>query len=76
MFKFKQVHEFTKEDKINYAAMCGSILLWIIENRSTAYMAENLNLKPYMVEHNIDGMLYDLRKRVGVKRYIKALFRK
>lgn len=72
----KKYFEMTEEDKRRFSEMCGKTMLWILERRSIGYMSEKLNLHPYQVEHNIDEMLYELRKQVGWKRYIKTLFRK
>ena len=49
-------------------------MLWILEGRSIKYMSDKLNLQPWQVEHNIDEMMYDLRKQVGKWRFFKMLF--
>lgn len=72
----KKIFEMTDEEKKKYVEMSGSILMWIGEARSIQYMCNKLNLKPHQVEHNIDEMLYDLKKQVGIKRFIKILFMK
>lgn len=51
-------------------------MLWNLEGRSIWYITNELHLKPYEVESNIDEMLCILRKRVGNKRFLKTLFRK
>lgn len=53
----------------------GKIIFWILEGRSTDYMAKELKLEyPWMVDSNINAMLYELLKWVGVKRYLKIIF--
>lgn len=69
-----QVCDMNEDQKQKFSKMNGDILIWICEGQSTGYMSEKLNLHPYQVEHNIDEMLYVLRKRVGFCRFIRALF--
>lgn len=73
---FIRTFMLTEEDKRKVSEMSGKIMLWILEGRSTWYMAEKLNLNPYEVEANIDETLYTYMKKVGRWRYIKTLFRK
>lgn len=54
--------------------MSGDILLWICEGQSMDYMSKKLNLQPWQIQHNIDEMLYVLRKKVGFRRFIRTLF--
>ncbi len=72
----KFVHNFmlTEDDKRQVSEMSGKIMLWILEGRDIGYMSKNLNLPPWQIEYNIDEMLYDLRKHVGLKRFIKTIF--
>jgi hypothetical protein len=74
MVYFKPTCLMTKEEKQKVSEMDGKIMLWILERRSVLYMAQQLNMEPYQVEHNINEMLYDLKIQVGKKRYIKTLF--
>ena len=71
---FKKVFNFTEEDKRRFIEVSGKIMLGIAERRSTWDMAKDCNLEPWQVNHNIDEMLYELRKYVGFKRFLKALF--
>lgn len=73
---FKRTFLLTNEEKRKVAEMNAKIWYWILEGRSTGYMAEKLNLHPWQVEHNIEESLYVLRKQVGLKRYLKILFMK
>ena len=59
-----------------YLKCLEKIMLWNLEGRSIWYIANELHLKPYEVESNIDEMLCILRKRVDNKRFLKTLFRK
>lgn len=72
----KQVCNMTEEEKQNFIKMNGETILYLVERRSLFDMSKRLNLEPWQVNHNIDEMLYELRKSLGWKRYIKALFRK
>ena len=72
---FKQTFLLTGEEKKQVGEMCGKIVLWILEGQSTGYMAENLKMHPRQVNDNICELLYILKKQVGIKRFIKALFR-
>jgi len=74
---FVRTIDLTDEDMKKVSKLSGRIMAWCIEGRSTAYMAEHfVDLQPWQIEHNIDEMLYELRKHVGLWRYIKILFRK
>ena len=71
---FKPFYLMNEEDKHEVSEMTGKIMLWILEGRSTVYMAENLKLDLWQVEYNIDEVLHTFRNQVGKKRYLKALF--
>ena len=70
----KHVISMTEEEKQRFIDVNGKIILYLAERRSLFDMAKRLNLESWQVNHNIDEMLYDLRKSIGWKRYIKALF--
>ena len=72
----KQIYQMTEEEKEKFIKMSGSILLWIGERRSIKYMGDKLNLSNSQVEFNIDETLYELKKQVGILRYLKILFTK
>lgn len=74
MSYFKQTFMLTEDEKRKVAEMNGKILKWMMEGRSVKYMAQQLKLTPQQVEHNINEMLYDLKKQVGIKKFIKTLF--
>lgn len=69
-----QVFNLTEKGKQKFVDTNGKIILYLVERRSLLYMAEQLNLEPWQVNHDIDEMLCELRKSLGWKRYIKALF--
>lgn len=75
---FVRTIDLTEKDKRKLSKMIGEIMVWCIEKRTTAYMAEqyDFDLTPGEIDANINEMLYTLRKHVGVWRYIKILFRK
>lgn len=71
--RFVRPWELTHEDRMQISEMTGKIMRWILEGRSIGYMAEKLHMNPWQVEHNIDEMIYTLRKQVGVRRFLKNL---
>lgn len=70
----KQVFSMTEEEKQRFIEVNGKTILYLIERRSLFDMAKKFDLEPWQVDHNIDELLYELRKNLGWKRYIKALF--
>ena len=72
--KFKQTFLLTEEEKKQVGEMCGKIVLWILEGQSTGYMAENLKMHPRQVNDNICELLYILKKKVGLKQFLRVLF--
>lgn len=72
----KTVFKMTEDEKRRLVDMSGSIILWLSEGRSIAYIGDKLNLKPSQVEHNIEEILYTIKKHVGIRRFIKILFTK
>lgn len=76
MERFVKTSNLTKEDKQEISKMCGKIMLGILEGTPNYKIADELHIYPWTLDHNIDEMLYDLRRRVGWKRYLKVLFRK
>ena len=74
IFMLKQVFNMTEEEKQRFIEVTGKTILYLVERRSLFDMAKRLNLEPRQVNHNVDEMLYELRKSLGWKRYIKALF--
>ena len=73
---FKRTFGLTEEEKHKVSDMCGDIMLWMLEGRSIGYMSEKLKLKPWEVEENLNETLYVLRKKVGIRRYLRILFYK
>ena len=70
----KEVNNMTEEEKQRFIDVNGKTILYLVERRSLFDMAERLNLEAWQIDHNIDELLYELRKSLGWKRYIKALF--
>lgn len=66
----------TDDERSKIAEMSGNIMLWILEGRSTMYMAQQLNMSSWKVEYNIDEMLYILMRKVGKKQYLKMLLQR
>lgn len=73
---FKRTFELTDEERRAVSKMCGDLTLWMLEGRDIGYMSNKLNLAPSQVESNIDELLYVLRRQVGIKRFLKTLFRR
>lgn len=72
----KQIFEMTEEEKKKFVNTTGVIMLCVAERKCLYQIAEELKLEAWEVDHNINEMLYTLRKNLGWKRYIKALFTK
>lgn len=70
----KEVINMTEEEKQRFIDVNGKTILYLVERRSLFDMAERLNLEAWQIDHDIDELLYELRKSLGWKRYIKALF--
>ena len=70
----KHVFNMTEDEKQRFIEVNGKTILYLAERKSLFDMGKKLNLEPWQVNHNIDEMLYELRKSLGWKRYIKALF--
>lgn len=76
MSYFKQTFMLNDDEKKQVSEMSGKIILWILEGRSIGYMSEMLNLSPWQIESNINGMLFTLMRQVGKRRFFKILFMK
>lgn len=70
----KQVFNMTEEEKQRCIEVNGKIILYLTERRPLFDIANRVDLASWQVNHNIDEILYNLRKSLGWKRYIKALF--
>lgn len=64
----------TESDKERFVEVVGKTMLGLEMGDSIEDIAKSVDLEPHQVEDNIDADLYTIRKRVGWKRYIKALF--
>lgn len=71
---FKLVHDMTEDEKKKFVNTVGIIVLCLAEGKASFQIAEELKFDTYQVDHNIDEILYTIRKSLGWKRYIKALF--
>lgn len=74
MAKFVKKNDLTDKEKQQISDMTGKIMLWILNGKSIAYMAEQLHLTEQEFIYNIEENLYELRKLIGSKRYLKMLF--
>ena len=70
----KLVCEMSEEEKQRFVEVSGKTVLYVVERRSLFDMAKKLDLDPWQVDHNIDELLYELRRSLGWKRYLRALF--
>jgi hypothetical protein len=64
----------TDDEKKKFVNTTGIIMLNIAEGKAVYQMADELKMNAQYVEHDIDEMLYVLRKGLGWRRYLKALF--
>ena len=69
-----KIINMTEKEKQRFIDITGKTVLYLAEGRSLYDMAKRLDLEPGQVHRNIDELLYELRKSLGWKRYIKALF--
>lgn len=74
MAKFVKKNDLTDKEKQQISDITGKIMLWILNGKSIAYMAEQLHLTEQELIYNIEENLYELRKLIGSKRYLKMLF--
>lgn len=74
MAKFVKKNDLTDKEKQQISDMTGKIMLWILNGKSIAYMAKQLRLTEQELIYNIEENLYELRKLIGSKRYLKMLF--
>ena len=76
MTYFKETSKLTEKEKKQVSEIAGKIILWNLEGRSLQYMADELKIPPHMVENNIFENIYELRKLIGTKLYLKLWFHK
>lgn len=74
MAYFRTTDLLTGREKQKISEMSGTIMFGILEGRSDTYIADTLGLSTQELNHNIDEVLYTLKNRVGIWRYIKMLF--
>lgn len=72
----RNTSKMSDEERKKTVEVVGSIMLWSGEARSINYMANELHLKPWQVDQDLDEILYVLRHRLGLWRYLKILFMK
>lgn len=74
----KRIHiiNASEDVKKRFVRTSGTIMLNLMEGKCLYEMEKELKMPAWQIDHNIDEMLYDLKKCVGWKRYIKALFKK
>lgn len=76
MMPLMQIAKMTENEKKKFVNTTGVILLCLAEGKCLYQIADELKMDAFYVNHDIDEMLYVLRKSLGWKRYIKALFMK
>lgn len=70
----KELSKMTEDEKKKFVNTIGVTILCITERKCLYQIADELKLSTWQVDHNIDEMLYTLRKSLGWKRYLKVLF--
>lgn len=68
------VNKMSEEDKKRFVNTIGITVLCLAEGKGDFQIADELKLPLHAVEHNIDELVYTLRKTLGWKRFLKALF--
>ena len=80
MLKSMLVRAFEIQDDVKkserFKEMTGTLMLDVLRGDHMGKMSNDVNLPPLEVEHNINLMLYTLKRYVGWKRYLKILFMK
>ena len=71
---FITIDNATEEEKKKFVNTAGITMLGLAEHKASFQIAEELKLETWQVEANIDEFLWMLRKSLGWKRYIRALF--
>ncbi len=70
----KLISQMTDEDKQRFIYVIGTMCLRIGEGFNSKQIADEIDLHPYQVDENIIELLYTIRKRIGVWRFIKTIF--
>ena len=76
MTYFKQTQALTEEEKKQVSEQTRKIQLWVLEGKNINYIAEKLHLEPHLVENNIFETIYEFKKLIGLKLYLKLWFHK
>lgn len=71
---FKNFTEMNDTDKQKYKEMCGDMMFMAAERRTMEYIAVELKMPLYQVEHNFKELAYDVLRMIGPKCYLKQLF--
>ena len=70
----KLVNKMTDEEKKKFVNTIGITVLCLSEGKASFQIAKELKLNTMAVDHNIDELIYTLRKTLGWRRFIKAMF--
>ena len=70
----KLVNKMTEGEKKKFVNTIGITVLCLSEGKCSYQIAKELKLSPQQVDHNIDELIYTLRRTLGWRRIIKALF--
>lgn len=76
MTYFKETSNLTDEEIFVVSDMTGKMMRCVLEGKSIDYMAEKLHLEPHQVKENIFEAIYDFKKVIGWKLYLKLWFHK
>lgn len=70
----KTVFQMTPEEKQRQIEVIGTTVQMLEEYHSYHKIAERLNLEDWQVYDNIMEILYIIRKRIGIRYFIKSIF--
>ena len=73
---FIETKLMTDKQRREAGDISGKIITWLLEGRSIKYMADSFGQTPGQVHHNMCEMLYELKRAVGIRTYLKILFHK
>lgn len=70
----KTVFQMNEVEKQRDIEVIGTTVQMLEEGRAIFQIAQRLNLHGWQVSENIDEILYIIRKRIGLWRFIKTIF--
>lgn len=70
----KTTAEMILEEREKLAEIHGTTLVMLEQGYSDRQIADKLGLEDWQVRWNIDEILWIIRKRIGLRRFIESIF--